>query len=365
MGNTSSSNSDPDFDPKTGPTEEQKAAKRNKRLAAQRLVATNNNPTAPQPQVMGRAPTAQEIAAINAKSNGTGDINAGGPGNNSNSNSNDFADTSLPSCSWHDMTVPLGSLVNSMVMAQRNFSEALCQVQSEDQPLVMLSKMTHFDMPTIRALQHVFTKIGDHDGKDNLISVQELCHASGIPLDSLLGKALFRLFDITRSNNINFRTWVLMLSKLSPGASIEEKVAFAFNVYDNDGDGFIERPELVAMLRSVIPDLSETDTHSLIESLFAVADKDGDKRIDLDDYRSLVVNSQAFYDAFTIDIQTILRQHYNIISQEEIKHRIDKLQERDMRQDERANRQDNQEVEFMTREHEDVQTVNNLDDLDI
>jgi len=274
-------------------------------------------------------------------------------------------DLSIPNCSWHDATVPLGSLVTSMVAAQRNFSESLKQVQSEDQPLVMLAKMTNFDMPTIRALQGVFQKISDHDGKDNLISAQELCLATGIPPDSILGKALFRLMDITRSNNINFRTWVLMLSKLSPMASIEDKISFAFNIYDDNGDGFIDKPDLIAMLRSIIPDLSEQDALQLIESLFDVADQDGDRRIDFDDYRSLVVNSQAFYDSMTIDIATVLRQHYNVISEDQIAERVFKLQERDLRQDERANRETEKEQVFMEREHEDVKIVDNLDDLDL
>jgi serine/threonine-protein phosphatase 2B regulatory subunit len=277
----------------------------------------------------------------------------------------DFNELTIPSCSWIDGTIPLGSLITSMVAAQRNFSESLKQVQSEDQPLIMLSNMTGFDMPTVRALQMVFSKISDHDGKDNLISAQELCIATGIPPDSILGKAMFRLMDITRSNNINFRTWIMMLAKLSPHASLEDKISFAFTLYDDNGDGFIDRQDLIAMLCSVIPDLHEQDALTLIESIFDLADADGDRRIDYDDYKQLVSNSHAFYEAFTIDIATVLRQHYGVISDDLIAHRVSKLQERDLRQEERAAQVNEKETQFMEREHEEVRIVENLDELDL
>ncbi len=117
----------------------------------------------------------------------------------------------------------------SLRLAARNFAESLKMIKNDDQPLISLTKTTHFDMQELRALQSVFHSIACAEDNDNLISADELFAAIGANRNSLLGKALFRLMDITRSGQINFRTWIIMLSSLSPEASIDEKIDFAFN----------------------------------------------------------------------------------------------------------------------------------------
>lgn len=252
------------------------------------------------------------------------------------------------------------------LIAQRNFSESLKQVQNEEQPLMTLSKLTHFDLPTLRSLQSVFQAISCSEGNDNLISASELCKSCGTRPDSLLGRALFRLLDITRSNNINFRTWVLMLSKLSPHASLDDKIGFAFNLYDGDGDGYIDKAELVGMLRQAITDLSEDDAAAMITHAFEQADADNDHRINLNDYRLMASGSRDFAEAFTIDVPSLLA-HYNVISADEAQQRVGLLRERDLRQDEKMNTpaQQAKEKAFMEQEEDDLHVVVDVDTLDI
>jgi Ca2+-binding EF-hand superfamily protein len=259
-----------------------------------------------------------------------------------------------------------GSLLTSMMVAHRNFTESLRQVQTEDQPLMTLARMTHFDVPTLRSLQQVFTAISCHDANDNLISAEELCRATGTHPGSLLGRALFRLLDMTKANNINFRAWVLMLSKLSPQASLDDKIGFAFNLYDGDGDGYIDKAEVVAMLRQAISDLSEEDARAMIAHAFDQVDADRDHRINFSDYRLMASASQDFYEAFTIDVPLLLAQ-YNVLSHEEARERVVKLRERDLRQDEKMNTPANQarEQAFMEREEDDLHVVVDIDSLDI
>ena len=259
-----------------------------------------------------------------------------------------------------------GASNNSMKAAAKTFSDSLKRIQGEEQPLVTLAKTTHFDVPTLRSLQDVFAAISSMDAADDLISTQELCRSTGTNPDSLLGRALFRLMDITRSNQINFRSWVTMLSHLTPAASVDEKVRFAFSLYDGNGDGFIERAELVGMLRSAMHDLSVEDAEDMIDVAFAQADSDGDKRITLEDYSNMVSSSRDFLASFTIDIRLLLAQ-YNVISPAEIENRVGKLKERDARQDEKLTAAPYVEREkmFMEKEEDDLQIINDVDALDI
>uniref|UniRef100_A0A0A9WDD8 Calcineurin B-like protein 4 n=1 Tax=Lygus hesperus TaxID=30085 RepID=A0A0A9WDD8_LYGHE len=94
--------------------------------------------------------------------------------------------------------------------------------------------------------------------------------------------------DITRSGQINFRTWVLMLSSLSPEAHPDEKVAFAFSLYDSNDDGYIDKSDIVNLLTSSITDLSVDDVRVLINRSFELADYDKDSRINVADYKLLV-----------------------------------------------------------------------------
>jgi len=229
--------------------------------------------------------------------------------------------------------------------------------------------MTHFDVSTLRALHKVFDAISSVDAEDDLISFEELCRATGARPGSLLSKALFQLLDITRSNQINFRTWVTMLSALSPEASMDEKINFAFNLYDNNGDGFIDKTDLKIMLLSATENtlgLSEGEAQQLIAKAFEQADQDNDQRINLSDYRHLVSGSQSFADAFTINVETLLA-HYNIIPTEEITERVERLRERDARQDEKLNApaQQAKDEAFMSKEEDDLCVVHDVDALDI
>ena len=255
---------------------------------------------------------------------------------------------------------------NSIQLAARNFAESLKAIKNDDQPLLALTRMTHFDMQELRALQGVFDSIACAEANDNLISANELFAAIGANRNSLLGKALFRLMDITRSGQINFRTWVIMLSSLSPEASIDEKINFAFNLYDDNGDGFIDKNDIVHLLTSAINDLTTDEAKQMINKAFEQADQDKDSRINISDYKQLANGSDSFFNAFTIDIPGLLA-HYNIISQEEIAHRVHKLKERDLRHDEKINAPSNQAKDkaFMEREEDDLHVVHDVDLLDI
>lgn len=61
---------------------------------------------------------------------------------------------------------------------------------------------------------------------------------------------IFNQFDSDRSGHIDFREFLQALSVQLKG-SLEERLEWAFNLYDIDGTGFIERQELVEIARVI------------------------------------------------------------------------------------------------------------------
>lgn len=61
---------------------------------------------------------------------------------------------------------------------------------------------------------------------------------------------VFRTFDSDRSGFIDFKEFMYSLSTTSRG-SLEEKLEWAFKIYDVDGDGYVTKHEMESIIRSV------------------------------------------------------------------------------------------------------------------
>lgn len=61
---------------------------------------------------------------------------------------------------------------------------------------------------------------------------------------------VFRTFDSDKSGFIDFKEFMYSLSITSRG-NLEEKLEWAFKIYDVDGDGYVTKYEMEAIIRSV------------------------------------------------------------------------------------------------------------------
>ena len=67
-----------------------------------------------------------------------------------------------------------------------------------------------------------------------------------------LVKRVIAVLDKNKDGNISFLEFVQGLNSLSAGASQEEKLRFAFAIYDINGDGFISNGELFLVLKMMV-----------------------------------------------------------------------------------------------------------------
>jgi serine/threonine-protein phosphatase 2B regulatory subunit len=125
----------------------------------------------------------------------------------------------------------------------------------------------------------------------------------GLRSSCLLARTIFKIFDVTETKKINFRTWVTTLSALSENASLEEKIRFSFGLYDLNGDGKIDIDELRSLLQAAIHEnvvhISEDEVKQWCDFTLSQVDKDGNGTVEFPEYREMVTYNQHFL--FSLD----------------------------------------------------------------
>jgi len=120
--------------------------------------------------------------------------------------------------------------------------------------------------------------------KDNSgqIDYTEFCEVLQIDPSPSVEK-LFQMFDKDRSGQIDVREFMIGLSNFT-GGSKQERLKFAFMVFDEDGNGVITKQELVKILKANHMATSDSEVMRKAETIMAQADKDGDGVVDFDEF---------------------------------------------------------------------------------
>ncbi|CAL4948908.1 unnamed protein product [Urochloa decumbens] len=155
---------------------------------------------------------------------------------------------------------------------------------------VALAAETSFTVSEVEALHDLFRKISNSIVKDNLIHKEEF-HAAlfrNKKKQNLFVDRVFDLFDQKRNGVIEFGEFVRSLSVFHPDAPEEQKVAFAFKLYDLRQTGFIERNELKEMVLALLDesdlDITSDAVEIIVDRTFDQADTKGDGRIDQEEW---------------------------------------------------------------------------------
>ncbi|XP_063434997.1 calsenilin-like isoform X4 [Mytilus trossulus] len=102
---------------------------------------------------------------------------------------------------------------------------------------------------------------------------------------------VFNTFDHDRSGTISFEEFVIGLSVLSRG-SLQERLQWAFGLYDINGDGLITREEMLDIVSAIYdmmgrfsePSVDENTTKDHVEKVFQKMDLNKDGVISLEEF---------------------------------------------------------------------------------
>ncbi|KAH8976022.1 hypothetical protein BDL97_01G191600 [Sphagnum fallax] len=138
----------------------------------------------------------------------------------------------------------------------------------------VLAEETAFSVSEVEALYELFQKI-----------------SSSVIDDGLIHK-VFQLFDVKQNGVIEFGEFVRSLSVFHPCAQNEDKMEFAFKLYDLHQTGYIEREEVKEMLHALLSEsdmnLSDDVIETILDKTFAEANTKESGRIDKEEWCNLV-----------------------------------------------------------------------------
>ena len=128
----------------------------------------------------------------------------------------------------------------------------------------------------------------DND-KTGMIDYTEFCEVLQVD-PSPQGEKLFQLFDYEESGQIDVREFMIGLSNFT-GAGKDDKLKFAFMIFDEDGNGVITKGELTRILRANHMASNDSEVARKADTIMAQADKDGDGVVTFDEF---VIVSKKF-----------------------------------------------------------------------
>ncbi|XP_069612257.1 guanylyl cyclase-activating protein 2 [Ranitomeya imitator] len=105
---------------------------------------------------------------------------------------------------------------------------------------------------------------------------------------------MFRAFDKNGDNTIDFLEYVAALNLVLRG-KLEHKLKWTFKVYDKDGNGCIDKPELLEIVESIynlkkacrqgLEDRSPLlSPEEVVDRIFQLVDENGDGQLSLDEF---------------------------------------------------------------------------------
>ncbi|QSS62619.1 calcineurin regulatory subunit CalB, partial [Histoplasma capsulatum] len=105
---------------------------------------------------------------------------------------------------------------------------------------------------------------------------------------------MIAIFDEDGGGDVDFQEFVSGLSAFSSKGNKEEKLRFAFKVYDIDRDGYISNGELFIVLKMMVgSNLKDMQLQQIVDKTIMEADKDGDGKISFEEFTRMVENTDV------------------------------------------------------------------------
>eukprot|EP00163_Fabomonas_tropica_P006709 TRINITY_DN1628_c1_g1_i6.p1 TRINITY_DN1628_c1_g1~~TRINITY_DN1628_c1_g1_i6.p1 ORF type:complete len:198 (-),score=39.02 TRINITY_DN1628_c1_g1_i6:7-600(-) len=133
-------------------------------------------------------------------------------------------------------------------------------------------------------LENLYNRFRKHDGdKSGHVELKEFCRALEYDQPTPYIEKLFALFDTDGSGMVDFREFVIGITQFT-AAGKDDKLRFAFWVYDYDGDGSIDKEEMGKMLRAFHL-ASDKQIENKVNMIFHQCDRNRDGAISFDEFR--------------------------------------------------------------------------------
>ncbi|POR33344.1 Calcineurin subunit B [Tolypocladium paradoxum] len=145
---------------------------------------------------------------------------------------------------------------------------------------------SNFDREEVDRLRKRFMKLDkDNSGtieRDEFLSLPQI---SSNPLAT----RMIAIFDEDGGGDVDFQEFVSGLSAFSSKGNKEQKLQFAFKVYDIDRDGYISNGELFIVLKMMVgSNLKDQQLQQIVDKTIMEADLDKDGKISFEEFTKMV-----------------------------------------------------------------------------
>ncbi|BFZ55993.1 Calcineurin subunit B [Savitreella phatthalungensis] len=149
-----------------------------------------------------------------------------------------------------------------------------------------LSNSTHLSPEEIERVRRRFLKL-DQNG-NGTINRNEFLALPQVASNPLANR-LFAVIDQDAGGDVDFREFIEALSTFSTKGGNDEKLRFAFKIYDIDRDGYISNGELFLVLKMMVGNnLRDVQLQQIVDKTIMEGDRDGDGRISYDEFKAVV-----------------------------------------------------------------------------
>lgn len=197
----------------------------------------------------------------------------------------------LPPCIMSSADEALWALHNSLTILFQHRTVCLLLSPREGETGERAANIKTVDRDEVDRLRKRFMKLDkDSSGTIDRDEFLSLPQVSSNPLAT----RMIAIFDEDGGGDVDFQEFVTGLSAFSSKGNKEEKLRFAFKVYDIDRDGYISNGELFIVLKMMVGNnLKDVQLQQIVDKTIMEADKDQDGKISFEEFTEMVESTDV------------------------------------------------------------------------
>ena len=130
--------------------------------------------------------------------------------------------------------------------------------------------------------------------KEKILSMPEL-------ENNPFGERICCIFSEDGQGGMGFEDFLDMFSVFSENADFEVKVSHWFRILDDDGDGYLDKADLMSLLSLItFQELDEEEVEVITEKVLEECDMDSDMRLSFIEFEHVLKRSPDFLNTFRI-----------------------------------------------------------------